>query len=137
MISWFKYPFVRLLVPFAIGIYLSFAFSETILEKDSVIFLLIIILILLTSLIFTSILVKNYRFRWVFSVLLYLCLILLGFTYVKVIAYKLSINDISKMESIPKYYCARLCEYPTVKDKSIKVILDVFAFEEGEKGHAW
>ena len=130
MISWFKYPFVRLLVPFAIGIYLSFTFSEIILEKNSVIFLLIIILILLTSLVFTSILIKNYRFRWVFSVSLCLYLILLGFAYVKVIAYKLSVNDISKIESIPKYYCARLCECPAVKDKSIKVMLDVFAFEE-------
>lgn len=130
MISWFKYPFVRLLVPFAIGIYLSFAFFEVVLEKNSVIFLLIIILILLISLVFASIFVKNYRFRWVFSVILYLYLVLLGFTYVKVLDYKLSSNDISKIEHIPKYYCARLYECPVVKEKSVKVLLDVFAFED-------
>lgn len=129
MISWFKYPFLRLLLPFAIGIYLSFGLSEVILDKNAVIFLLIIILILLISLIIVSIFVKNYRFRWLFSVLLYIYLISLGFAFVKVFDYKLSVNDISKMDDNPEYYCARLCECPLVKEKSVKVMLDVFAFE--------
>ena len=133
MISWFKYPFIRLLIPFAIGIYIAFSFPKIILEKNNVFLLLIIILILLISLIVISTLIKNYRFRWAFSLLLFLYLILLGFSFVKVDAYKLYINDISKNESVPKYYLARLCECPSVKDKSIKVMLDVFAFEDNDK----
>ena len=81
---------------------------------------------------FASILIKDYRFRWIFSVLLYSYIGLLGYVFVKIDDYTLSVNDISKAENIPKYYLARLCEYPSVKEKSIKVMLDVFAFEDNE-----
>ena len=130
MISWFKYPFVRLLVPFSIGIYLAFSIQTIVIEKNVVCHLLIFLLILLISLIFVSVFFKNYRFRWVFPVLLFLYLILLGFSFVKIKEYNLYINDISKIENIPRCYFARLCECPSVKDKTIKVMLDVFAFAE-------
>ena len=132
MISWFKYPFIRLLVPFAIGIYIAFSSSEILFEKNSILLLLIILFVLLISLIFISRYIKNYRFSWAFSVVLYSYLVLLGYTFVKIDGYKLYINDISKAENIPKYYLARLCECPSVKEKSIKVMLDVFAFEDNE-----
>ena len=130
MISWFKYPFVRLLVPFSIGIYLAFSIQTIVIEKNVVCHLLIFLLILLISLILVSVFFKNYRFRWVFPVLLFLYLILLGFSFVKIKEYNLYINDISKIENIPRCYFARLCECPSVKDKTIKVMLDVFAFAE-------
>lgn len=132
MISWFKYPFVRLLVPFSIGIYLAFSFQIIVIEKNIVSLLLIFLLLLLILLILVSIFFKNYRFRWVFSVLLFSYLILLGFSFVKIEEYKLYINDISKIENVPKCYFARLCECPSLKDKSIKVMLDVFAFAEDD-----
>lgn len=132
MISWFKYPFIRLLLPFAIGIYISFAFFDVIIENKSVIFLLMIFLILLSSLILVSIYVKNYRFRWIFSVILYLYLILSGFSLVGVRNYHLNVNDISKIENIPKFYLARLGESPSFKEKSVKVMLDVYAFENND-----
>ena len=82
MISWFKYPFIRLLIPFSIGIYVAFSFFEVRLEKESVRLLLIIIFLILLSLVLISIFIKNYRFRWIFSVLLFSYLILLGFVTV-------------------------------------------------------
>ena len=132
MISWFKYPFIRLLIPFSIGIYLAYSFQKIIFERNIVSLLLIIIFLILLSLALTSILIKNYRFRWIFSVLLFSYLILLGFSFVKIKEYNLYINDISKIENIPRCYFARLCECPSVKDKTIKVMLEVFAFEENE-----
>ncbi len=132
MISWFKYPFIRLLLPFAIGIYVSFAYFDVVFGKKSVLFLLMIFLILLLSLILVSIFVKNYRFRWIFSIILYLYLILLGFSLVEVGKYHLNVNDISKIENIPKYYLARLCECPSHKEKSVKVVLEVYAFENND-----
>lgn len=132
MIPWFKYPFIRLLIPFALGIYIAFTFRELTFERNAVFLLLIILLILLISMLFASILIKDYRFRWIFSVLLYSYIGLLGYVFVKIDDYTLSVNDISKAENIPKYYLARLCEYPSVKEKSIKVMLDVFAFEDNE-----
>ncbi len=132
MISWFKYPFIRLLIPFSIGIYVAFSFFEVRLENESVRLLLIIIFLILLSLVLISIFIKNYRFRWIFSVLLFSYLILLGFSFVKIRDYDLIVNDISKVENVPKYYLARLCECPSVKEKSIKSMLEVFAFEENE-----
>ncbi len=132
MIAWFKYPFIRLLVPFAIGIYMAFSFCEAAFDKNIVLLLLIILFFLLISLVIVSILVKSFASRWVFSVVLFLYLILLGFSFVKVNDYNLYVNDLSKVENIPKYYLARLCECPLAKDKSIKVMLDVLAFEDDD-----
>ena len=122
-----------MLIPFALGIYIAFTFRELVFERNSVLLLLIILLILLISLVFTSILIKDYRFRWIFSVLLYFYIGLLGFVFVKIDDYSLNVNDISKVENIPKCYLARLCESSSVKEKSIKVMLDVFAFESNKE----
>lgn len=132
MITWSKYPFIRILVPFIVGIYLSLVLKKVILERDFVIFLLIFLSILLVSLIAVSMIIKNYRFRWIFSVLLFIYFFLLGFSFVKIKDYKLIVNDISKIENVPKFYLARLSECPAMKEKSVKVLLNVFAFEDGD-----
>lgn len=132
MISWFKYPFVRLLIPFSVGIYLAFSFQKIMFERKGVCFLLIFLLILLILLALVSIFVRNYRFRWAFPVLLFLTLILLGYSFVEIIDYKLYINDISRIGNDPECYFARLSECPSVNEKSLKVTLNVFAFAEND-----
>ena len=79
-----------------------------------------------------SIFVRNYRFRWAFPVLLFLTLILLGYSFVEIIDYKLYINDISRIGNDPECYFARLSECPSVNEKSLKVTLNVFAFAEND-----
>lgn len=130
MISWFKYPFIRLLIPFATGICLAFSLQELVFGKKSVCLLLIFLSLLLVSLIAISILVKNYRYHWFFSIVLFVFLLLLGFSFVKIDDYKMKINDISRIEDDVGYYLARLFECPVVKDKSVKVTLDLYAYEK-------
>ena len=132
MISWFKYPFIRLLVPFAIGIMVAFSLNVFSVEENIIRILLIILFFLLISLIITSKLIRSYRYRWIFFLLLYIYLILLGFSFVKMRDFKLIVNDITKIDNIPKYYLARLCECPMSKEKSVKVMLDFYAFEEDD-----
>ena len=134
MISWFKYPFIRLLIPFAIGIYLAFALANMANDAKIILRLLILLSLLLLSQVLTSSLLKDYRYRRIFSSLLYLYLIVLGFTLVKIKEYKLCINDISSVDLCPKYYYAILVEPPIVKEKSIKVMMKVFGIED-DKGY--
>lgn len=132
MISWFKYPFIRLLVPFAIGIMVAFSLNVFSVEENVIRILLIILFFLLISLIITSKLIRSYRYRWIFFLLLFVYLILLGFSFVKIRDFKLIVNGITKIDNIPKYYLARLCECPMSKEKSVKVMLDFYAFEEDD-----
>ncbi len=130
MICWFKYPFIRLLIPFATGIWLAFFKGNVCVSEKFVVYLLIILLVLLTSLILASVLIKNYRYRYVFSVLLNIFLLLTGFSYVRIYDYKLKVNDLSNIEITPKYYVARLCECPSVKDNSVKVMMELIEIED-------
>ena len=130
MISWCKYPFIRLLIPFSIGIFLAFSLDSLLSEEKTIRVLLIILFFLLISLIVVSKLFKSYHYRWIFFSLLFIYLILLGFSFVKIKGFKLIVNDISKIDNIPKYYLARLSECPMMKKNSVKVMLNVFAFED-------
>ena len=132
MIIWSKYPFIRILVPFAIGIIVAFSLKKLFNKEDVICLLLIFLFLLLILLIVASELIKNYRFRWIFFVLLFLYFVLLGFSFVKIRTYKLIVNDISENENIPKYYLARLVESPSINEKSVKAMLNVFAFEAND-----
>lgn len=130
MICWFKYPFIRLLIPFATGIWLAFFKGNVCVSEKVVVYLLIILLILLASLILSSVLIKNYRYRYVFSLLLNVFLLLSGFLYVRIHDYKLKINGLPNIEFTPKHYVARLCECPAVKDNSVKVMMELMEIED-------
>ena len=132
MICWFKYPFIRLLIPFAIGIWSAFSFNIISPERKPILIMLIFLSLLMGVLISTSILIKNYSLRWVFSALLFSYLLLSGFSFVRINDYKLKTNDISVTGNTPKYYYARLCEQPTIKEKSVKAILEVYGYEENK-----
>ena len=130
MICWFKYPFIRLLIPFATGIWLAFFKGNVCVSENVVVYLLIILLVLLTSLILSSFFIKNYRYRYVFSILLNIFLLLSGFLYVRILDYSLKVNDLSNIEFTPKHYVARLCECPAEKDNSVKVMMDLLEIED-------
>lgn len=130
MICWFKYPFVRLLIPFASGIWLAFFNGNVCVSKIVVVNLLIFLLILLTLLVISSVLIKNYRYRYVFSLLLNVFLLLSGFSFVKIHDYKSKVNGLSNVDFTPEYYVARLCECPMVKDNSVKVMMQLLEIED-------
>ena len=76
MTNWFKYPFIRLLMPFALGLWLSFSCLN--LEKNEVKLVLISVVFLGIVLIVIASAVKDYKYRWLFGVILNLHLIILG-----------------------------------------------------------
>lgn len=131
MISWCKYPFIRLLTPFAIGVIFAFSFNMVVAEEKVVIFLLIFLTLLLLALIIISEIIRNYSYRWIFSFLLFLFLTLSGFTFVVNADYRLRVNDIPEIEDVSEYYIARLYESPSHREKTLKVTLNVLAYKSG------
>lgn len=115
MINWFKYPFIRLLMPFMLGIWLSFTYLN--LSKNEVKLLLIAVVFLGIVVFVIASAVKNYQYRWLFGVLLNLHLILIGVAIVHIR------ND--DLESDSDVWVARLTENPAEKEKSVKVILEM------------
>lgn len=130
MISWFKYPFIRLLIPFSSGILLAFFIRNIILSEKKLVFLLMILLLLLLLMIVTSAWVKKYRYRFFFSLILNVFLIIIGFFFVKIEDYKLRINDLSNVDCVPAYYVARLVECPVEKENSIKVMMEILEIRD-------
>ena len=113
MINWLKYPFIRLLMPFVVGIWLSFCYLD--LSKNGVVIVLIAVVLLGVTLIVTASAVKDYRYRWIFGVLLNLHIILIGIAIVH-------IRD-DDLDEDCDVWVARLSECPTEKEKSVKVVL--------------
>ncbi|MBR6439583.1 MAG: ComEC family competence protein [Bacteroidales bacterium] len=113
MINWFKYPFIRLLMPFALGIGLAFCF-EPLSEKYVQILLLSVVFIGIMLFLIASA-VKDYKYRWVFGVILNLHLILIGAVIVH-------IRD-DDLKTDCDYFVAKLMECPAEKEKSVKVIM--------------
>ena len=113
MINWFKYPFIRLLMPFVIGIWLAFSCLN--LSKTEVKSVLMAVVILGIALFFIALVVKDYKYRWVFGVILNLQLILIGVAIVH-------IRDDDLYEDCD-VFVARMAECPTEKEKSVKVVL--------------
>lgn len=115
MTNWFRYPFIRLLMPFALGIWLSFSCLD--LPKNDVKILMFAIGFLGITLFFIASTVKDYQYRWVFGVIINLHLILIGVAIVHIR------ND--DLDEDCDVWVARLAECPTEKDKSVKVIADM------------
>ena len=113
MINWFKYPFIRLLMPFALGIWLSFSYLN--LSDSQVKIALIAVVLLGVTMFVVSSAVKEYKYRWVFGVILNLHLILIG-----IIVVHIRDDDLDANREI---FVARLAECPTEKEKSVKVVL--------------
>lgn len=113
MINWFKYPFIRLLMPFALGIWLSFTCLD--LSESEVRFVLMAVIFLCVTLLIIVLTVKDYRYRWIFGVILNLHLLLIGVAVVHIR------NDDSDEDA--DVWMAKIAECPTEKDKTVKVML--------------
>ena len=120
MINWFKYPFIRLLIPFAFGIGLAFLCFEPLSSKTVQILWLVVVFLGVTLLLVTS-LVRDYKYRWIFGFILNLHLILIGVAVVH-------IRD-DDLDADYDYFVAKIAESPTEKEKSVKVIMKMLSDE--------
>ncbi len=127
MINWFKYPFVRLLMPLSVGIWAGFLFLENEVSLDFEMFLLAVVT-LSVSLAVVSKFVKEYTHRWTFGCILNIYLILIGVLVVRIRGDDIDARNISFCDGEnANAFVARVSECPTIKEKSVKVILEMMA----------
>lgn len=115
MTNWFKYPFIRLLMPFVLGIWLSFSCLN--LPKDELNIVFGAVVVSGVALFVVHSAVKDYKYRWVFGAILNLHLILIGIAIVHIR------ND--DLDEDCDVWVARLAECPTEKEKTVKVVLEM------------
>ena len=112
-----KNPFVRIILPFILGIIFEFSFQI----QNKFIFWLILIFASFLIILNISKFVKNFKFRWVYGIIFNITFILFGI-------YSVDINNttVPEIDSQNKInYIATIIEAPKETAKSIKTILEI------------
>lgn len=116
-----KYPFVRLVLPFAGGIWIAMRFDFHI----SVYYLGISLMVLFLASWLIALKLKSYPLRWVFGFLLTIMLIIAGITQVEIRKPWRSKQHFMHLEKPPSYFIARITEPPQQRSKSTRLQLTV------------
>lgn len=123
MINWNKYPFVRMLIPLALGIatagYLGTIF---IIHLGSLILIMAFSLLMLVAM---SLWLRSYSRRWMFGALLNIYLFFYGMFLVVVNDVGINKRHFIHYRSSTASVVARLSEEPVEKDNSYKTVLDL------------
>lgn len=121
MTDYAKYPFVRMLIPFALGVWccvcLPFHLSTTT--------TIAIALALFALAAVTAFVLKSYRHNWVFGAVMACYLVLAGYALTQVHQAETQKDYYRNFEADAKYYVARVYDYPTERPNSIRTVLDL------------
>jgi competence protein ComEC len=121
MINWQKYPFVRILLPFALGIWISIFFG---LKPDM--FSLTLLSFFLVFLIFlVSRWLKSYRFRWIFGTTISIFFVIQGALFVQIHDASQKENHLCNVSETPLLYVARVSEQPVERAVTTKTVLEL------------
>lgn len=117
-----KYPFVRILIPFALGIWCCVCIPSLRIPNMA---LIGCCLLLLGLAVLTSIAVKTIRFSWLFGVIMACYLFIAG--YALTVAHQATVRkDYYRCyEADARYYVARVYDNPTERANSIRAILSL------------
>jgi len=122
MVDWGKYPFLRMLVPLALGIWCAYVFASFSLPPIA---LVVVMLMLLVFAVLTSATVKTIRFSWLFGVFMFCCLFVSGYSLTKVRQASAQKDYYRNYEEGAQYYVARVYDYPTEREKTIRAVLEL------------
>lgn len=122
MTDWSKYPFVRMLIPFALGIWVSifvvaFRLSPT--------FLIAASMALLVMAVLTAFLLKHQRHSWFFGAVMASYLFMAGYSLVRVHGKEVRESYYRNFQAEASYYVARVYDYPTERPNSIRTVLEL------------
>jgi competence protein ComEC len=117
-----KYPFVRMLIPFALGIWCSVCLPALRLSTFATI---IVALTLFAMAAVTAFVLKSYRFHWVFGAVMACYLVMAGMALARVHEAEVQRDYFRCHEAGACYYVARVYEYPTERPNSIRTVLDL------------
>lgn len=122
MDSWPKYPFLRMLLPLAVGVWCCAVFPDF---QISVTLLLVTMVALLAMAFVATFFVKRYRLRWLFGSIMACYLFFAGYALTTVHQTDVHDDYFRNFENEADYYVARVFDYPTEREKSVKVVLEL------------
>ena len=122
MTDWSKYPFVRMLIPFALGIWISVFVVDIRLSPT---FLITAALSLFAMATLTAFLLKRQRHTWFFGAVMTCYLFIAGYSLVRVHEAEIHKNYYRSFQADASYYVARVYDYPTERPNSIRTVLEL------------
>jgi competence protein ComEC len=122
MTDYAKYPFVRMLIPFALGIWCCVCLPAFRLSPSTTI-LIALVLFALASV--TAFVLKSYRNNWVFGAIMGCYLALVGYALTRVHESEVQKDYFRNFETHANYYVARVYDAPTERTNSIRAVLSL------------
>ena len=122
MTDWSKYPFVRMLIPFALGIWVSIFVVALRLSPT---FLIAAALALLAMAALMAFLLKHQRNSWFFGAVMACYLFMAGYSLARVHEAEVQKDYYRNFQTHASYYVARVYDYPTERPNSIRTVLEL------------
>lgn len=122
MTDYAKYPFVRMLIPFALGIWCCVCLPALRLSPSTTV---IIALGLFALALVTAFVLKSYRNNWVFGAVMGCYLALAGYALTRVHESEVQKDYFRNYEANANYYVARVYDAPTERANSIRAVLSL------------
>ena len=122
MTDWSKYPFVRMLIPFALGIWVSIFVVALRLSPT---FLMVVALLLLAMSFLTAFLLKRQRYSWFFGTVMACYLFIAGYSLARVHQAEVQKDYFRNFGTDASYYVARVYDYPMERPNSIRTVLEL------------
>ena len=122
MTDYAKYPFVRMLVPFALGVWCCVCLPTFRLAPLTVIAMAALLFVLASVMAFA---LRNYRNNWMFGVLMACYLVLAGYAITQVHESEVQKDYYRNFEKGATYYVARVYDAPTERTNSVRAVLSL------------
>ena len=117
-----KYPFVRMLIPFALGIWCCVCFPGFRLSPQTTI---LIATALFVMAVLTAVLTKRLRRNWWFGAIMSCYLVLVGYALCQVHEAEVQKDYYRNYEAGARWYVARVYDAPTERTNSIRAVLSL------------
>ena len=117
-----KYPFVRMLIPFAMGIWCCVCLPAFRISLSTLVLIAVALFALCAVATFV---LKSYRSNWLFGSIMACYLLIAGYALTRVHEAETQKEYYRNYESDARYYVARVYEYPTERENSIRTVLQL------------
>jgi competence protein ComEC len=132
MINWSEFPFIRLVIPFILGIIAAitsgFNFQINLL-------ILVLFLTIIGAYVFFLYKKTGYKFRWLFGVMITVFIFLCGYNLTVQKTEKFSDDHFGKYAGKEVYAVVRIAEQPEIKENSSKTVVDVIRVKDSTGWH--
>lgn len=124
---WHQYPFIRLIIPFILGIFIAIYVDQSI----HIPLYLLLGIFLTYSLIIILLKKKiHYRYRWIPGVLIFLILLFAGYEITIIRTPKFNASNISNIAIKPNNYLVQVTEPISERQHSYKIVAKLIGFKD-------